>query len=302
MKGHRRHKQPRQQQRAYRPQQPDQPQKGAVLPAQGGIVRGMKQMQKADGHRQHLGRAIQNQHNLPLQEKGGRPVGALGEAALGQKGIGPVLQQLLQRANGQHMIHPQPCQAVFHPAQTFLVHGVFQVHHAQVGGNRVPQGRHFANQLRGVENASKQGDVVPQGFVEALMGAVDHAFGQRGGHAAAHKGADVEAQRAGHAVHQQHRLTVHQAFDGLRIAFRLFHLAQGNHAQKRGQGCVGGGIVGVALAGGQQVVLQKIAGGHPVHKVNRRLPSVHPEQAAVHIGIHLAVQPLFHDCKAALQR
>ena len=118
-----------------------------------------------------------------------------------------ILQQLLQRADGQHMVNMYLLQPCLQAGQTAFIHRVLQVHHAQADRNRIANLPHFANQLRRRQNAAKQGDTVADGLVEPLMRSSHDAFGQRRRNPAANRPANIEAQRAVHTVRQHNRVS-----------------------------------------------------------------------------------------------
>ena len=188
----------------------------------------MQQMKETCGQHQHLRRTIQQQHNLPFQQHRRGAVGTLGHHALRQERKRVILQQLLQRADGQHMVNMYFLQPCLQAGQTAFIHRVLQVHHAQADRNRVANLPHFANQLRRRQNAAKQGDAVADGLVEPLMRSPHDAFGQRRRNPAANRPAHIEAQRAVHTVRQYDRVTRHQLCDDFPHIKKRFDFAQGD--------------------------------------------------------------------------
>ena len=104
-----------------------------------------------------------------------------------------VFHQLLQFANGQHMVYPKLRDTSAHPGNRRFVCPILQVHQAHPQRNPIANRQCFAYQRRGWQQAADEGHIVPQGFVERLVLPLHHCFRLRGGYAAPHIPADVKA-------------------------------------------------------------------------------------------------------------
>ena len=183
---------------------------------------------------------------------------------------------------GKEMVCDHPLYTLLHdepnPEMISFVFRETLMSHLLIWGNAYAQiirnGKgvpHFTNQLRRRQNAAKQGDTVADGLVEPLMRSSHDAFGQRRRNSAANRPANIEAQRAVHAVRQHNRVTRHQLRDDFPHVKKRFDFAQGDALPDAASDFAGGCRFRRILQGKKQIVLHEVGGNQPIHIIHRRI-------------------------------